>query len=92
MSNDEISELEAQLEWYEERGWTNAVEDTKEQIAELEGDTAEVKTDLLSDGEEASGDDVDVAELEERLSWYEKRGWDNAAADLRESIAEAKDE
>lgn len=85
--NDEISELEARLDWYEERGWETAAQDTRREIAELEGDTATVKTDLTSDGKDGSGDDdTEVEELEEALQWYEERGWDGPAEHVRNQL------
>lgn len=92
-----IAELREKAAWYDDHGWTKNAERIRDTISELEESGEDSVEATVYDGE--SDGDADFGELEEqldylheRLQWYEERGWSDAAEEVRQEIAEHKED
>ena len=85
MSPEELEEriavLRAKQDELEAASLHERAEKVRQRISELED-----KVDYTSSG------DTEVSELEERVEWYESRGWDSAAESARERLKQIRGE
>jgi len=83
--NDSIAELKEKAAAYNDLGWHSHAERVRERISELEQDKAKSTSrraiEMLAEKHRQEKHGDEIAQLEEKLEWYEEFGWD-AAADL----------